>query len=207
MKSVYSTIAGKWFIDNVDNLSTDKIPNNVLSSLINFTEEGLYILADEMVWHHFWNMYSTSAGIDLEEEGGIILDDDELDEFLQKYREENFPEFKNFEEMGDYFTNKMEFLLELVVSWTQGAVKLGAHICFWDFIEKKAHMYHQRNKKVKSKKCFNQLACAKIVAEEKGYKDIIRGLLKEKKYEAASQLVKEYKSFIERKGSGFKSIE
>lgn len=207
MKSVYNTLAGKWFIDNVNELTTENIPVRVLTSLANFTDEGLYILADEMVWGKLSIMFEEYKGIDVEDSSSNPLEEQELDDFLNHYRQENFSSFKTCEELIDFLICKMEFALEITVSWSQGCIKLTEHITFWDFIEDKARLHHARGKRVKSQKVLNPQKCAKIVGEEKTYKDRIKDKLQEKDYKAASDLVQEYKSFLERKNGGSKSAD
>lgn len=203
MQSIYNTIAGKWLIDNVDQLNTKNIPAKVLVSLASFSEEGLYVLADEIVWNKIWLIFEKFKGID-SEDTTVRIDDDELDKFFEDYRKKLFPSFKSCEDLVDYFINKMVFMLDIVVSWSQGFVKLSNHIDFWEFIEQKAKTKHLK-KKDKTKTCWTPENCAKILSHEQSYKQTVKAMLKNKKYEEASLLVKEYREYIERKIHGNQS--
>jgi len=211
MKSVYNTLAGKWFIDNINNLSTENIPSRVLTSLSNFTDEGLYILADEMVWTKITLMFEEHKGIDdnseNEEDPSIFIEEQELDDFINAYKQDNFPSFKSCEELIDFFVCKMEFMLEMTVAWSQNCVKLREHLDYWQFIEEKAKYHHVRGRKAKAHKALNPQSCAKIIGDTQPYSSLIRAKLQEKDYEGASSLIQEYKAFLERKKGGTESTE
>lgn len=211
MKSVYNTLAGKWFIDNINNLSTESIPSRVLTSLSNFTDEGLYILADEMVWKKIFSMFEEHKGVDLssenQDDSPIFLEEQELDDFINAYKQENFATFKSCEELIDFFVCKMEFMLELTVAWSQNCIKLREHLDYWQFIEDKARYHHIRGKRAKAHKTLSPQNCAKIIGDTKPYSALIKAKLQEKDYEGASSLVKEFKTFLERKQGGAESPE
>lgn len=192
MKRSAKRVATKWLTENADDLSSSKFPEEVLSSLCLYSDDDLYDLSSRIIWNRLIGKFIEFK--EVEGDDREDYDQEEMEIFLEIYRKDNFPQYKKIDNFMDAMVTRMTTLLSALCMRYRGLITF-EEFDIWYVIDKDVACFDGRTRRGERK---NITIHKEQRIIEKDTRDVIFELFKSGEKEKAQDLLRRYKSILER---------